>query len=154
MTINLRNNFERLAEALLAEGKKDSAIKALDKCVEVIPETCVPYDIYMIRAADQYYRAGAIDKADKLVKRLSEIYQNDLAYYVSLKGSDAAAYDRDRQQAQAVLGELDRMTKEYKPDPNAKPANIEAIPDSLAPKGKPDSNAKKPNPVVIKKKTK
>jgi hypothetical protein len=116
MTINLRNNFERLAEALLMEGKKDSAIKVLDKCVAVIPEKCVPYDVYMIRAAEIYYRAGATDQANKLVKRLSEIYQNDLAYYSTLKGSDLKPYERDMQQAQAVINELSRMAKEAKQD--------------------------------------
>src|ERR1019366_1324974 len=37
MTINLRNNFERLADALLQEGKKSMVIAVLDKCVSSIP---------------------------------------------------------------------------------------------------------------------
>ena len=116
MTINLRNNFERLADALLSEGKKEMAIAVLDKCQEVIPEKVVPYDVYMIRAAEIYYRAGAIAQANKLVKRLDEIYQNDLAYYMTLKGSDAKAYERETNQAGAVVNELARMAKEAKQD--------------------------------------
>jgi tetratricopeptide (TPR) repeat protein len=116
MTINLRNNFERLAEALLVEGKKELAIQVLDKCQKVIPEKEVPYDIYMIRAAEQYYRAGAIDKANKLVKRLNEIYQNDMAYYNTLHGADEKAYEREKNQAGAVINELVRMAKEAKQD--------------------------------------
>jgi tetratricopeptide (TPR) repeat protein len=139
MTINLRNNFERLAEALLVEGKKDSAIKVLDKCIEVIPESCVPYDVYMIRAADQYYRAGAMDKADKLIKRLTEIYTNDKAYYDSLKGDDASAYSRDRDQAKAVLDELQRMSMEYH-NPAPKPV-LDSIPDTTG----------KPKPTMVRR---
>ncbi|MFN5325447.1 MAG: protein O-mannosyl-transferase family [Bacteroidota bacterium] len=55
MTMNLRNNFGRLAEALLAEGKRDSAMTALDKCLEVMPDKTVPYNIMMIRVAEMYY---------------------------------------------------------------------------------------------------
>ncbi len=114
MTINLRNNFERLADALLAEGKKETAIAVLDKCQKVIPEREVPYDIYMIRAAEQYFRAGAVEKGTKLVKRLSDIYENDMAYYNTLKGADEKAYDREKNQAGAVINELARMMKDVK----------------------------------------
>ena len=58
MTMNFRNNFARLADALLQEGKRDSAIAALDRCVEVMPDANVPYNIFMIRIIENYYKAA------------------------------------------------------------------------------------------------
>ena len=58
MTYNLRNNFARLADALLREGKTDSAIAVLDKCIEVMPDHSIPYNFFMTPIAEAYYRAG------------------------------------------------------------------------------------------------
>ena len=41
MTTNFRINFTRLAEELLIEGKRDSAIKVLDKCIEEMHDNIV-----------------------------------------------------------------------------------------------------------------
>lgn len=58
MTMNLRNNFGRLAESLLQEGKRDSAMKVLDKCVQEMPDKTIPYNIMMIRIAEMYYQVA------------------------------------------------------------------------------------------------
>ena len=42
MTTNFRINFSRLAEELMNENKRDSAIKVLDKCLEVMPDKTIP----------------------------------------------------------------------------------------------------------------
>mgnify|MGYP006143143455 FL=1 len=55
MTMNLRNNFGRLAETLLEAGKRDSAMNVLDKCIKEMPDKSVPYNIMMIRVAEMYY---------------------------------------------------------------------------------------------------
>lgn len=135
MTMNFRNNFARLAENLMDEGKKDSAVKVLDHCIEVMPDKTVPFNIMMLRIADLYYRAGApelptdsasmanlsteqqgsankayIDKANAIVKRLAEVYEDDLDYYLSLKGTSwSKSVERESNQAMAVMQELKRM---------------------------------------------
>ena len=58
MTTNFRINFGRLAEDLLLEGKRDSAIKVLDKCVEVTPDKTIPYNYFMTKIGELYYRAA------------------------------------------------------------------------------------------------
>jgi Protein of unknown function (DUF2723) len=116
MTMNLRNNFARLADQLMAEGKKDKAIKALDKCMEVMPEKIIPYNFFMMPVAEAYYKAGENEKANKLVKRLSEIYKGDLEYYFSLRPALSATIDQEKQQALSVLSRLMMMTKNYKQD--------------------------------------
>ena len=47
MTMNFRNNFARLAMALIDEGKRDSAVKVLDRCLEIMPDETVPYNVFV-----------------------------------------------------------------------------------------------------------
>lgn len=112
MTMNFRNNFARLAGALLEEGKKDSAVKVLDRCLEIMPQKTVPYNIFMLRVAEMYYRLGANEKGNLVTKRLADVYEGDLNYYFSLKGKQAKTVERDMQQGMAVMQELTRMAKE------------------------------------------
>lgn len=150
MTMNFRNNFARLAENLMDEGKVDSATKALDRCQEMMPDKTVPYNIMMLRIADLYYRAGTpelpqdsasianaatdverssksqkenIDKGNAIVKRLADIYEDDMNYYLSLRGTDyAKSVDRETNQGMAVMQELKRM---------ASAANQKAVADEI-----------------------
>ena len=108
MTTNFRINFSRLAEELLNDGRRDSAIKVLDKCVDEMPDKTVPYNYFMSRIAELYFQAaGILNKRDSLQtndselnkknelvakgnaisQRLMEIYSDNMNYYISLKGS-------------------------------------------------------------------
>ncbi|MFM7176848.1 MAG: protein O-mannosyl-transferase family [Bacteroidota bacterium] len=152
MTMNLRNNFGRLAEALLQEGKRDSAMNVLDKCIKEMPDNTVPYNIMMIRIAEMYYGVAnygsspgrpaitdpnnpgvvlvpaapatdpipfprskeATEKADQIMNRLGEIYQNDFNYYVSLANSEFFSGVQDELgQSIAVFRELERIANNY-----------------------------------------
>ncbi len=114
MTYNLRNNFARLADALLKEGKKDSAIAVLDKCIEVMPDKTIPYNFFLTPIAEGYYRAGLPEKANKIIKRLMEIYEDDLDYYLSLRGERATSIKNETQRAMSVFQRLLAITKRYK----------------------------------------
>jgi hypothetical protein len=103
MTMNFRNNFARLAAALVREGKKDKAIKALDRCMEVMPEKTVPFDYFMLPVAESYYAAGDNKKANNIIKRMTEMYSKNLRYYFSFHGNFANAVDYDKQQSLAVM---------------------------------------------------
>ncbi|HEX3008614.1 MAG TPA: DUF2723 domain-containing protein, partial [Bacteroidales bacterium] len=86
MLSNFRNNFSRLAEELINEGKKDSAIKVLDKCMEIMPQNRVPFNYFIVPIIEQYYRAGEANKANKLVTAFFNSTQEDLRYYFSFSG--------------------------------------------------------------------
>jgi hypothetical protein len=116
MTMNFRNNFSRLADALIAEGKKDSAIKVLDKCMEVMPETSVPFNYFIMPIADAYYKAGATEKANNIIKRITELYAQNLEYYFAFKGSLAKTVSSDREQSLAVMNRIVLITKNNKQD--------------------------------------
>ena len=114
MTYNLRNNFARLANALLNEGKMDSAVKVLDKCIEEMPDAEIPYNLFMTPIAEGYYRAGEFDKANTIVNRLVEIYADDLDYYLSLKGKYASKVTQETQRAMSVMQSMVRITRSFK----------------------------------------
>jgi len=86
-TKNLRNLFYRLAMRLIEEGKKDTAVKVLDRCLEVMPEENVPYDVFVIRLAEAYYAAGKPEKANALVKEVAKISEEKYVYYNSFRGT-------------------------------------------------------------------
>ena len=117
MTMNLRNNFARLAEALIAEGKNDKARKVIDRCIQEMPRKNIPYNYFMLPIAEVYYKLGMNKEADALLKDIADIYEEDLTYYFRFKGKLAESIDTERQQAMAVmqrLGQVARMNKQEK----------------------------------------
>jgi hypothetical protein len=115
-----KQNFIRLAIQLLDEGKKDMAIKAIDRCQEAFPNNKITYDYYMMQFADIYYKCGATAKGNKLVETLAGIYEENLNYYTSLGPKFTANFQSDMQQSMAVLDRLSSMAKENKQDATAK----------------------------------
>ncbi|MBC7381572.1 MAG: DUF2723 domain-containing protein [Bacteroidia bacterium] len=89
-TKNFRNIFYRLAEQLVVEGRKDSAIKVLDYCLKVMPKEKVAYDIFVLRLVEGYYIAGAPLKANALAKDLVLVNSDKLKYYLSFKSKQNA----------------------------------------------------------------
>jgi mRNA-degrading endonuclease HigB of HigAB toxin-antitoxin module len=145
MTTNMRINTIRLTEVLLDEGKMDSARAVLDKCMTEMPESNVPYNIFMTRVAEQYFRiSGNLsdsahisnsdmeldkrkecrDKGMMIVKRLARINEDNMDYYISLKGTDYyKLVESDINQSMYILQSLPSMTRE---------AGLNQLSDSLA----------------------
>ncbi|MFC1732957.1 protein O-mannosyl-transferase family [candidate division KSB1 bacterium] len=103
MTMNFRNNFGRLAGALIEEGKLDSAIKVCDRCMEVIPDESVPFNYFIMPIAEAYQRAGAADKSYDIIKRMYEITEEELEYYFSYKGDKVKQVKQEISYAMGVL---------------------------------------------------
>ena len=122
MTMNFRNNFARLANALTLEGKKDSAIKALDKCMDVIPEKTIPFNYFILPVAEAYYKADAIEKANKIIKRLIDLYEENLVYFFAFTGSKAAEVKDKKEQALGIMNRIAFITNNYKQDALSKHA--------------------------------
>jgi hypothetical protein len=57
-------------------------------------------------------RKQAIETANSITRRMADIYEDDLGYYFSLKGTPYLKYvERDMGQAMAVFQELIRMSQ-------------------------------------------
>ncbi len=108
-----KQSYMRLAQALLNEGKKDSAIIALDKSLELFPYEKIPFDYYMLSWIAIYFEAGAPEKAEDVMRKLAERYSEDFEYYISLESKFAQFYDREMQEALVVLNRLAEAAAEF-----------------------------------------
>jgi hypothetical protein len=121
MTMNLRSNFTRLADALTSEQKLDSAKMVLNTCQKVFPEQSVPYNIFMIKFPEVYYAADDKESAQFLMRSILKVYEQELRYNVTdvARERDPGS-KRASQQALAVMYELERIARFYKDDDAAK----------------------------------
>ncbi len=111
MTMNLRNNFTRLANALLAEGKRDKAVKVLDRCLEEMPMDLIPVNYFMIGVVEAYYKAGEFEKAQPVVDKMLETSEQDLQYYLSLDKNLKKSADREIQMALYMIQNVYQQAK-------------------------------------------
>jgi len=81
MTVNVRGNFGRLAEALLAKGENEKAIQALDYSLKMMPTERVPLNVFSYQYPDIYYKAGAKEKGKKVMEELLAQSRDFLRYY-------------------------------------------------------------------------
>ena len=106
MLSNFRNNFARLADALIEENKPDSALIVLDKCIELMPNNVVRFDVFNLAIIENYIRLGQTEKANSLLFKLSENVCNDLDYYLSLEDSYKNCLTYEKRLNMHILGEL------------------------------------------------
>ncbi len=116
MTTNLRGQFGTLAEALIAEGKKAEARKALDKAVEVMPEKIVPYDRTMFGIIQGYYALGDFKVANELASKVFANYEKDMNYYLSLAPEYWTTQQNDVNTAMSMLNNMSSVAGFYKQD--------------------------------------
>lgn len=116
MIMNFRNNFARLANALLDEGKKDSAIAALNKAMEIMPEEVIPYDFFVLPIAEAYYRAGEKEKANEIMFKLTDIYSAELRFIYSLDPKRQKNLNIDKQQGLYILQRIKQIAEREKQD--------------------------------------
>ncbi|MFP4025497.1 MAG: DUF2723 domain-containing protein [Thiohalospira sp.] len=113
MFSNLRSSFGRLAEKLIEEGKQDSAIMVLDRCMELFPEEIVPFNNTLISVISAYYHAGDVEMANQLVERLSELTIAELDYFLSMEPELTSGYrdiNNEMQLNMYILQELYSIT--------------------------------------------
>jgi hypothetical protein len=111
MTMNLRNNFTRLANALLDEGKREKAVEVLDRCLIEMPMDMIPANYFMIAVVEAYYKAGEFEKAKPVVDKVLETSEQDLKYYLSLDKPMRKVVDREIQMALYTLQSIFQQAK-------------------------------------------
>lgn len=115
MTISLRLVFSRLAETLIAEGKKDKAKEVLDKCMTVVPERNVPFDLFTLYLAENYYMIDEFEQANYMIGKLADLYGSMLEYYNSLPPDYQKKMESEYKQTMAVLQRLWYLTNHQYP---------------------------------------
>ncbi len=84
MITNIRNSFNRLAGALIDEGKRDSAIAVIDRCLELIPGDIVPYEYFALEITNNLFRLGEKEKGEEMILDAFARYKEELDYFFSL----------------------------------------------------------------------
>ena len=113
MLLNMRNNFARLAEALLTMGKNDSARKVLDRCLELLPSSRVPHNFFSLPLIEMFYRTNQPEKAESIVTDLLKTLSEELHYYYRLNQKFPNEADYERRLDFYLMSELDAITRKY-----------------------------------------
>ena len=113
MTMNFRNNFARLADALIAEGEFDKAEVVLDRCIEIMPDETIPFNYFNLPIADAYYRINKKDKGSEIIMKLAENYFDELSYFSSVDEKILSNMQREYGLASEVVNNLFRLSQTY-----------------------------------------
>ncbi len=113
MLMNIKNNFSRLAKSLVEEGKKDSALQVLNRCIELMPHDKVPFNFYDLLIAEGYYLAGDTEKGNEMMRIVGDVTSQEVRYLMSLSTEETEPLTQDMQRSFAIMGEIIRMTKHY-----------------------------------------
>ena len=111
-SVRPKTNIMRVAQSLVTEGKKKEAVEMLDLYLKYFPDSKVPYDMYMLPYAEIYYKAGAPDKANKLIERVGQIYSQNLDYYKSFTPAYSQYFEQDVQTALGIIRRLSMVASE------------------------------------------
>lgn len=112
MCMNFRNNFSRLAEEYHRLGKPEKAKQVLDHCVKVMPEDVVEYNYFMIAIAESYYKLKDYKKGNEIVRSLINQYNEELNFFLSLKGEKRRSVQTEMDRTKYILQQLMLMTGE------------------------------------------
>jgi hypothetical protein len=114
MITNLRSNFARLSSTLIQQGKKDSAIQVLNKCIAVLPEKNVPVSLINAAIGKNYYEAGDSVDGRKVLQRCYDVYSDQLRYYTSLDVNKRKYFTNEINDGLYVLNNIVNITQRNK----------------------------------------
>jgi tetratricopeptide (TPR) repeat protein len=80
MVMNFRNNYSRLAEALLQKGETAKAIETLDKCMAEFPRDVVNLSYFALPIIDIYYKLGETEKGKEILAVMIDDYLTEIKY--------------------------------------------------------------------------
>ncbi|KAA6315530.1 hypothetical protein EZS27_034023, partial [termite gut metagenome] len=81
-----RRLFSLLAVQLLEEGKNEQALKVLDYCEQMIPDSNVPHNYLStsLSMAEAYYQLGEPQKGDKIAGGLANNSLEHVTWYLGM----------------------------------------------------------------------
>lgn len=113
MMMNIRNTFDRLAGALVAEGKNDMAVKVLDRCEELIPHKVVPYNYFSMLMSETYFKAGESAKGKEIINTIMTSYEEQLDYFFRLKAPLRNSMDDEIQRILYFMREMSMIATRH-----------------------------------------
>jgi hypothetical protein len=114
-TTNQRLQMMALAKLLNDEGKSERAIEVLDYMQTVMPASIIPLEPAMVYAVENYYKAGATEKANKLSSELFAVCEEEYKFFagVAAKSRDSKSYEGDIGRLNSALDMMYNFTQTY-----------------------------------------
>jgi hypothetical protein len=141
MLLGIRNSYAKLGMALALEGKKDSAIQALNLCDSNMLQVNFPYaltspgnmhNVNSLQTAYAYYLAGDSTKGDEIADELIADCQQQMAYYNALPPAKfGPTLQQDAQTANMIISQLQQWMRQYGKQAgrsNDLPVNMDSLP--------------------------
>ena len=114
MCTNYRQLFIRLASALVGEGKIDKAQKTLKRCMEVLPESNIPYDVSSVFFVDALFQANLTTEATEVASKLVDILGDNFNWYIKLDKSKQATIQQTLYRDLRGIHQLRQISNAYK----------------------------------------
>lgn len=111
--IQARYMFSRLAESLFLNEENAKATEVLDKMFELFPDSKIPLTYDSSPAVEIYYLLNETEKANKLVRTLSENSFALLEYYISLPDRFATTTQEEQNREMSSIRNMLILTKRY-----------------------------------------
>ena len=120
-----RRWFVNLITSLVNEGKKDKALKALEKCEQEIPSYNVPHDAgsASLEMANAYIACGKPEKAASILGQLEKRSREYINWYLSLNSTYFPNSVRDCHQEIIVLARVQETYGKLGESSDSKAAN-------------------------------
>jgi hypothetical protein len=111
---NLRSLFIQVADFKSRRNEVDTAAALLDKCFASMPESLLPMNLRLkAAAADIYYRADQIEKADKVLQEVGDDAFDLVNYYDKFKTKGIQSASGDRNENAEVLKNVGLLANRY-----------------------------------------
>ncbi len=108
--VTYRMDASFLANELVAQGKKDQAVRVLDKVMSNISEHSYYYDYTAYFIASGYYRAGALDKGNELAKKIVRNAETSLKWMMTLPADEKNVMGDDAKQSFQIIQQLSALS--------------------------------------------
>lgn len=116
MITNFRNNFGRLAMALISENKFDSARVVLDRCMDLMPNSRIPFSYFMLPVIEGYYLIGNDEVATGYLKVLAASMEEELHFFLTADQKYTVNLAYEKQLRMHVMQGTVRLARIYAPE--------------------------------------
>ncbi len=113
-SVRPKTNVMRVAQSLVSTGKKKEAVRLLNSYLNNFPDAKITYDMYMLPYADVYFKAGDTAKAIFLMRRVAQVFAQNLDYYMSYDPAYRQYFQNDVNTNMGMLRRISVMATENK----------------------------------------
>jgi len=108
-----RTIFARVSAELLRNNRADSAHKLMDFCMEQIPASEVPMDVYGLPVVEQYFAMGDSVRAVEMAREMLTVALEESAYFFSFPKRFELSLGTEKRERILLFRDLAMLCGEY-----------------------------------------